>query len=187
MKTTAILLFASMAFLVNAEEGPKPVDQSKLPVEVHVTDPKPDVKELPKKNEVLQGYFPEEPVKRLNEDEIQYVKDLFRNAVLDAAVNLVVVANYTDSDGKQRSMPVSIMHPQNSPVVKFVCSRLFRDQREMEQAIYGQVYAAVAATGQHALDVLGERNFLKSKLNEKCKDDPKFFADLVAVVKEAVK
>lgn len=158
MKSAMIILW-SIALATLAAEEPKPVV---------IEEPKPSAKTT---------------IEQLSSDEIQYVRDLFHNAVVDTAINFAIVATLTPSG----DAVVSITHPSASGVVKFLQSSLFKDARDMETQIFTAVYSAAANAGQHSLNLQGEKNFLRSKIQEKNRADPKFFDALLAVVKEAVK
>lgn len=110
---------------------------------------------------------------KLSHDEIVYVKALFKESVINQAVNSMAVMQYN-------SWGVGfVVHPEKNPVTQLVCKKIFKHYKDMEAQIYDMV-----GSNHNPTD---EGQYLKKKLEDKINEDPKFYDELISAVKESIK
>lgn len=164
MKKILILLFAM--FTVMAEDLPKPEVEKPKVVEVEA--------EL-------------NPTVFLSPDEIEFVKNQFKTAVIQGA-QYQCVQPELGADGKAY---VSINHPKDNPVVKLVCTKIWKTHQDMVGEIYDNVYREAdkknGNLGFRIWDYNGELTYVGNKILAKINEDNEFYLELIKVVKKVLK
>lgn len=149
---------------------------------IHAEEKSDPVPIKPKEIEKWESTSPESS--QLSADEIEYVHNQFKTAVIEAA-KFQCVQVKTDPTNK---FYTSIEHNKDNPVVQLYFQKI-QNSDDLEKELYEKLYkdADLKNKGFRQWNYDGEVAFFGQKILDKVQKDEVFFKELVVIVKKILK